>query len=305
MRLARLKFKRLRAAITVQSMARMYFAKLDLYGLFGIQWFAAVAIQRVARGYISRNWVATYDMRLWQRKPALLPYRMLTFVAKLVAQVARRELTWGRDTEARKTQLLRLLNEAEEVLLASPTRQNTGRCISPVSQGHFLDEMTLPSRAETSSPCRSPLPSDPSRAQNAHNCATDDGVGSEVATIPQVFAEEALSSRETPSQQDPKVTFEDTQDLHLVNASPKDVSLEPHRSDANSPPDTHHAEISPKMSRILDEMDCEIKQHTDELEKLPPGKSGLRSTLEEGLAICRKIRSLALQETPSGTAAPG
>merc|ERR1719442_65600 len=121
---------------------------------------------------------------------------------------------------------------SEENLLASPTRQNTGRCISPVSQGHFCDDMTSSSQAETSSPCRSPLSRDLPRARDAHNVATDDVLSSEVATIPQVVAEEAMGSRETPSQQDPKVTCEDTQDLHPVKPSPEDVSSEPHCCDA-------------------------------------------------------------------------
>ena len=62
-------------------------------------------------------------------------------------------------------------------------------------------------------------------AWDAHDDATDDVLGSEVATIPpEAVAEEALGSRETPSQQDPKVTCEDTQDLDLVKSSPEDVS---------------------------------------------------------------------------------
>merc|ERR1712176_345828 len=63
----------------------------------------------------------------------------------------------------------------------------------------------------------------------------DDAVGSEVATIPpETVAEEALGSRETPSQQDPKGTCKDSQDLHLVNASPEDVSSEPHVANCSS-----------------------------------------------------------------------
>jgi len=161
---------------------------------------------------------------------------------------------WIRSATQRRSERIRLLYEkkevmgfevttipqsvAEEALLASPTRQNTGRCISPVSQGHFRDDVTSSSQTETSSPCRSPLPNDPSRARDAHDVATDVVVGSEEVPIPQVVAEEALGSRETPSRQDPKVTFKDTQDLHLVKPSPKDVSLEPHRSDASQSPGT-------------------------------------------------------------------
>ena len=43
----------------------------------------------------------------------------------------------------------------------------------------------------------------------------------------EVVAEEAMGSRETPSQRDPKVSSEFSQDLHLVNASLKKVSLNP------------------------------------------------------------------------------
>merc|ERR1711862_356243 len=46
------------------------------------------------------------------------------------------------------------------------------------------------------------------------------------------LAEDELGSGETTSQQDPKDSCEASQDLHLVNASPEDVSSEPLCSDA-------------------------------------------------------------------------
>jgi len=106
------------------------------------------------------------------------------------------------------------LNEEEEALLASQTRHHTGRRMPPSSQGPFLEDKTLSCRAETSSLCRPPLSSVLPRERDAR--------------ASEAVAEEALGSRETPSQQAPKETSEDSQDLHLVKSSPEDVSSEPH-----------------------------------------------------------------------------
>merc|ERR1712157_327403 len=121
---------------------------------------------------------------------------------------------------------------------------HTGRRMPPSSQGPFLGDKTLSCRAETSSLCRPPLPSALPRERDAR--------------ASEAVAEEPLGSRETPSQQAPKETSEDSQDLHLVKPSPEDVSSEPHRSDANSPPGTHHASTSRATTTIA--------KYTDKME---------------------------------------
>ena len=179
----------------------------------------------------------------------------------------------SRSTESQRTELRCWLSDTEECLLASPTRHHTGRRMPPSSQGPFLEDKTLSCRAETSSLSRPPLSSALPR--------TD---AREVAT-------KELDSGETPSQQAPKATSEDSQDLHLVKPSPEDVSSEPHRSDANPPPGTNHARTSSRMSRVsttIAELELKVNKFSEALDTLPPGQLRVRSMLEEDIAKFRE-----------------
>ena len=92
-----------------------------------------------------------------------------------------------------------------------------------------------------------------------------------VAAVAKTFGEEVLGSRETPSQQDPKVTCKNFQDLHLVKSSPKDVSLEPHYSYANPPTGTHYAKRSFRSSRTT-KPESQIKLKEANLESFQPDR---------------------------------
>ena len=73
------------------------------------------------------------------------------------------------------------------------------------------------------------------------------------------------------------------QDLPLVKFSPVDVSSEPCRSDANSPPGTHHASTS-RATTAIAKYTAEMEMYTRLLDKHPSE----RTFLEKEIERCRK-----------------
>ena len=160
--------------------------------------------------------------------------------------------------------------------LASPLRHSTERRIPPLSQGRpYLSNKPSSCRKETSSHSLPPLLSPMPRLEAG-----------------EVVAEEALGSRETPSQLDPKVSGESSQNLHLVNASPKEVSLEP-RSGSQ---DLHLLKSSIKEVSLnpLSPVANIVTPASNDEHKLPCGRtpSYLKrriAEMEEVMTSCRDI----------------
>ena len=160
--------------------------------------------------------------------------------------------------------------------LSSPLRLITERRIPPLSQGHpYLSNKPSSCRKETSSHSLPPLLSPMPRLEAG-----------------EVVAEEALGSRETPSQLDPKVSGESSQNLDLVNASPKDVSLEP-RSGSQ---DLHLLKSSIKEVSLnpLSPVANIVTPASNEERRLPCGSTPLQlvqkiAEMEEDMTFCREM----------------
>merc|ERR1711862_351138 len=116
---------------------------------------------------------------------------------------------------------------------------------------------------------------------------------------PEAVAEEALGSGETPSQQAPKVTCKDSQDPHLVKPSPEDVSSEPLRSDANSPPGTHHASKSRTTTGVQIKLEKAVRALATARELLSVKQNKLITTplrtKEARVPLNREVKELKAQ----------